>query len=177
MTPGDPLMAQARASRTSQLPGRRQNGWKALIVASQLARELDLGPEYFHDLRNEAIACLALSDMQPLPKWSGSPPGTVDHPGFDADLKHYARCDSKGNISVRRVSDDQELARLPAQGSGAASLSHEDTLSFSPDGTLLAVHYARSSPNRRDRRSGQRHSNTPWPRRRPSNNRRAADSG
>ena len=143
----DARLAQARASRTSRQPGRRQDGWKALTEATQLARDLNLEPDRYLELRNEAIACLALSDLRRIHEWPGNPPGTSEHPGFDADLKHYARCDSEGNISVRRVADDQELVVLPHKGSGAASLSHADTLSFSPDGTLLAVHYLRDVPD------------------------------
>jgi serine/threonine protein kinase/WD40 repeat protein len=141
-------LAQARASRSGQQPGRRNEGWLALTEAAQLAHELELGPDQVLVLRNEAIACLAVSDLQWLYEWPGNPPGTSEHPGFDADLKHYARSDCQGNISIRRVWDDQELAVLPNRGPAAASLSHAHTLGFSPDGALLAVHYARALPER-----------------------------
>src|SRR5260370_27100204 len=59
---------------------------------------------------------------------------------FDADLERYARSDSKGNLSVRRVTDDWELARLPGQGPGGAASGAAD-MRFHPRDDLLAVRY------------------------------------
>src|SRR5262249_8914340 len=54
---------------------------------------------------------------------------------FDAGLECYAFSDRKGNISVRRIADDQELARLPGEGLVARCIR------FSPKGDRLIVRY------------------------------------
>jgi eukaryotic-like serine/threonine-protein kinase len=54
---------------------------------------------------------------------------------FDLDFEHYARSDLQGNISVRRVADDQELVLLPGPG------THAYGLKFSPDGRFLSAYY------------------------------------
>lgn len=128
-------LAEARAGRWSGRMGQRVGGLEALAEAANLARELDLGEDRLLELRHEAVACMALADVRMLREWEGAPAGTLDGLIFDATLEHYARSDNHGNISVRRVADDQELARLPGVGPGAA------TMIFSPDGALLAVRY------------------------------------
>src|SRR5262249_26482035 len=52
-------------------------------------------------------------DLRRGRQWDGWPPGTTNLV-FDATLEHYARSDTEGNASVRRVADDVELARIPA---------------------------------------------------------------
>src|SRR5262249_58936135 len=62
--------------------------------------------------------------------WLGFPPRSLGWPTFDAQLAYYARTDVKGRISVRRVTDDRELAGLPGH--------LEPVLRFSPGSELLA---------------------------------------
>ena len=50
--------------------------------------------------------------------------------------EHYARTDKDGNISVRRVADDQEVHLLPGSGTPAW------VLRFSPNGRFLAAKYS-----------------------------------
>jgi WD40 repeat protein len=91
-------------------------------------------------LRNEAVALLTLPDVRvarELPQ--GVPAGSAGL-AFDPDFEHYARSDLRGNISVRRVADDREVARLPGFG------THAWLLKFSPDGRFLAALY--SEPGR-----------------------------
>jgi serine/threonine protein kinase/WD40 repeat protein len=131
-------IAEARATRLSRQPGQRFDSLAALREAAQLARELGLGAKAVRDLRDEAIACFALADVRLVqPEWPGFPAGSSGSPAFDPDLERYARSDGKGTISVRRVADDHELARLhnPDQRP-AAGLAFR--LMFSPDGSLLA---------------------------------------
>jgi WD40 repeat protein len=116
-------LAQAKASRWSGQLGRRYESLRGLAEAAQIARELSLGGQAVMELRNEAIACMALADLQLVREWEGYPPGSAGTVAFDANLERYARSDSKGNISVRRVDNDQELASLPGEGSGAALLA------------------------------------------------------
>jgi serine/threonine protein kinase/WD40 repeat protein len=138
----DARMAQAKAGRLSRQVGQRFDSLAALREATQLAGELHLGEKAMRELRNEAIACLALADARLVqPEWPGYPPGSRGTPGFDADLERYARSDVEGTISIRRVADDHELARLPSRGAGGAA-----NIVFSPDGRLLAVAYWRQIP-------------------------------
>jgi serine/threonine protein kinase/WD40 repeat protein len=136
----DAGLAQARASRWSRQVGQRFESWKALTEAAQLARELKLDEQALMELRNEAIACLALADVRPAKTWEGWPQGSSRGMAFDADLGRYARSDEKGNLSVRRVADDWELALLPGQGPGG-TVSGAADMRFNPRDDLLAVRY------------------------------------
>jgi eukaryotic-like serine/threonine-protein kinase len=126
-------LAQARAGRRSGRVGQRFESLKAIREAARLARELKLGESARMDLRNEAIACLALCDVQPLKTWEVQ---LHQWPAFDANSTHNATTDGDGNVSVRRVADDRELALLPIR-ERAYEMSRAH--SFSPDGRLLAT--------------------------------------
>jgi eukaryotic-like serine/threonine-protein kinase len=127
----DSLVAQARANRLSRRIGQRFDTLKILHKATGLARDLKLPPERFRDMRNEALAALALTDLRADKEWADDSPGTslIFAPG----LRYYARYDPKGTVYVRSSGDGAELCRLRAPGPG------ENCLKFSPDGRLLAV--------------------------------------
>src|SRR5262249_22029617 len=57
-------LARARAGRRSRQVGQRYESLAAIENAVPLARELDLPTDRFDDMRNEAIACLALPDLR-----------------------------------------------------------------------------------------------------------------
>ncbi len=118
------LKAQARAEIYSGQAGHRRRSLEALREASLIRSS----PE----LRDLAISALALTDIRLAKEWQGYPEG-AHFLVFDARLERYARCDLKGNISIRRVADDQELIALPGPGSG------EGLLRFSADGKYLAA--------------------------------------
>jgi serine/threonine protein kinase/WD40 repeat protein len=138
-------LERARASRFSGRMGQRFAGLEALRKAAELARVLDLPAERVREVGDEAIACLALTDLRVVRQWpvEENPAWTdiaVPVPplaAFDADLGRYASGDAQGVVRVREVGSDRELARIPPPpGSvGAASPS------FSPDGRFLAVDY------------------------------------
>lgn len=117
---------EARAQRWSGQAGRRFKSLEALAKAARIKPGLDL--------RNEAIAAMALVDVQPGPQWPGFPKGT-SAAAFDAALERYVRSDAHGNLSVRQVAGDRELARLDGPGMPAW------VLRFSPDGRYLAAKY------------------------------------
>ena len=96
--------AQARASRFARRPGQRFAALRALGEAAKIHRT----PE----LRDEAIACLALPDFEEIKR---SPPvaGGILLT-FDPSLERYARLDWDGVVSVRDVGDDREIKRFPA---------------------------------------------------------------
>src|SRR5262249_43043250 len=94
----------SRAARAAGQWGRRQ---RCLAQLTEAAR-IRFSPE----LRDEAIAWLALADLQVGREWPGDPTlwGLVD---FDGTLERYARSERGDVVSVRRTADDVELARLP----------------------------------------------------------------
>ncbi len=123
---------QARAGRFSRRVGQRFNSLDVLAKAVQIARQRHMPEERFLELRNEAVACLALPDLRLAKQWDGWPSGSF-HLHFDGKLEHYARADRQGALSIRRVADDAEIGRLPGSGFETWPL-------FSRDGQFLAVH-------------------------------------
>jgi WD40 repeat protein len=120
---------RAQARRVSRRPGQRFDALRAIQEALKLpvppGRSLD-------ELRNEAIAALVLPDLAVEKEWDGWPVGSGGQ-AFDAAFERYARGDKDGNVSIRRVADDQELLTLP----GAGPVSDYGGLAFSPDGRFL----------------------------------------
>jgi WD40 repeat protein len=132
------LLAEARAKRYSGRIGQRFGTLEAVRKATKLARDLDKPAEVFDELRTLAVAALALPDFRVAAKtWDGWPEGSS---GLDFDpvaLRLYARGDQQGNISVRRLEDDEEVARLPGAGTARAIV-------FGADGQTLLLHDTKS---------------------------------
>jgi serine/threonine protein kinase/WD40 repeat protein/Tfp pilus assembly protein PilF len=123
------LVAQANASRFSRQVGQRFATLEAVGKAAELVRERHMPAERLDELRTLAIAALALPDFRNLRTWEGYPGGSK---AWDADdrLRRYARADRDGNISLRWIDTDEEIARL--------ELGRGDTgLLFSPGGRFL----------------------------------------
>jgi serine/threonine protein kinase/WD40 repeat protein len=125
------LVAQARARRLSRRPGQRFESLETLKEATRLAQTLRLPPTKFQQLRNAAIATLAVPDLYlagPRNAWP------TDALAFDFDERHslYARTDRTGNCSVRRVADDAEICRIPGSGLPATPV-------LTRDGKFIAV--------------------------------------
>jgi serine/threonine protein kinase/WD40 repeat protein len=114
---------QARAGRFSGQPGQRFKGLELLAKAARINPTLEL--------RNEAISCLAIPDMRRVRTLqTGAATGEVV--GFDSRLERYAYCDERGGISLRRLSDNQEIRKLKAP-------SRVEWPHFSPDGRFLVA--------------------------------------
>jgi WD40 repeat protein len=109
------LVSDAKARRFSGRLGQRFGTLAAIRKAAALAAELDMPPETFDELRNLAVAALSLPDVHMLKEWEGWPEGSRGL-AFDDRLEHYARSDAQGNVTVRRVADDVEIARRPGEG-------------------------------------------------------------
>src|SRR5262249_36381275 len=84
--------AQARAGRYSGRPGQRFDGLDILARAASLG----VFPERRSELRDEAIACLALADLRPLRVLEGR---SLDEyrVAFDPAFERYAVSDADGN--------------------------------------------------------------------------------
>ena len=122
-------LAQLQISRQGAQAGHR---FKSLDLLSKVAAER---PSL--ELRNEAIWFLAQADLRIVKQWNGAPSpsnGAV----VDYEVARYAREEENGDISIRRIDDDQELMRLRGSGIGAVAFT------FSPDGRRLAVKYHRN---------------------------------
>jgi WD40 repeat protein/tRNA A-37 threonylcarbamoyl transferase component Bud32 len=122
----DSYLVQAQALRWSGRPGRRFAGLDTVAKAAKIRPGADL--------REEAIACMALTDLRVVPGWEAVSP----HPlavAFDAAIERYALADDRGNISVRLVADHREVVHLHVPGNRAW------TPQFSPDGRYLAAMY------------------------------------
>src|SRR5579871_2330435 len=105
-------LAEVRANSLSHRPGQHFASLALLDQARELARELNLSADRFHELRNATIAALIMPDLYPAQTWPGYPAGSryVD---FDDNLEVYARTDEHGTCSIRRVDGDEELYLLP----------------------------------------------------------------
>ena len=108
-------LARAQAGRFSGRPGQRLDSLAALGEASRIARESGVPAEEMDELRNEVIACLALTDLRPGTTSVAIPPGNFALV-FDDAYRRYALSDAQGTISVYHFGDDQPFVRLPGLG-------------------------------------------------------------
>jgi WD40 repeat protein len=126
-------LSAAMAARFSRQVGQRFQGLAAIEEAARIGRKLDLPPEKFRPLRDLAIACLALPDLEPTARVITLPPGVIGI-AFDLAMTRYALRFRDGAVSVRRGADDQEIARFKARGDRDIWV-----FGFSPDGRYLAT--------------------------------------
>ncbi len=124
-------VALARATRLTGLPGQRLRSLELLREAGRRTNTLEL--------RNEAIAAMALPDLVRT--------RTLD-PGrgrwvFDPEITRYATADDDGQIEIRSVADQSLLHRLPSyQLPGIPRwLTGLHGYGFGPDGRLFAASY------------------------------------
>jgi serine/threonine protein kinase/WD40 repeat protein len=119
-------VAKARATRFSRQPGQRFASLEVLAKAAAIRSDAEL--------RNEAIACLALHDIRVARQLAGEA-GITPVGALDSWNGLYARVDMLGKISIRRLADDTEVATLPGFGNQGVFLR------FSPNGRYLAAKY------------------------------------
>jgi eukaryotic-like serine/threonine-protein kinase len=121
-------LAQARGNRWSGRPGRRFESLAALSNAAAIRPSLEL--------RNEAIACLALPDMQVRNRLRFARPTVVFGLAFDPEYERFALVEQDGSITVRQLRDDTELCRFRIEGRPDSA-----TPLFSANGQFLAERY------------------------------------
>ena len=115
---------RARAGFFSRQVGQRLDGLDALAAAARI-RPAD-------QLRDQAIACMALVDLHMVPSGITLPEGATCQ-AFDPGGKRYAYADSSGAVSVRRLGDNGEIAHCAVKEGVVGQ-------EFSPDGRLLVVY-------------------------------------
>jgi WD40 repeat protein len=108
-------LAEARAKRTSHRQGQRFETLEAIQEAVQITRETNQPEGRFLELRNEAIASLALTDARLIREWDCPLPEVV-RTDFDPDLRHYAISNTMGTLSLRSLDDDREVLRASTSG-------------------------------------------------------------
>ncbi len=143
----DAHFKEAQANRFSGRMGRRFESLELIKKAAAIYDSLgELTEERKLELRNEAIACLALVDLKKGQEWEVEPNGKVKGI-FDSPLEYYTVAyprepssgSAQGYVSVRRVTDHQEIARLPGPVDCAWSV-------LSPDCRYLAIAYGTRHP-------------------------------
>jgi serine/threonine protein kinase/WD40 repeat protein len=134
------LFHQVHAARSGGQAGQRFDSLNALAEAARIARAREYGEEQFLKLRNEAVACLALPDVRVERTLMENVSDKVPHRYwivFDPDLRYFVYSDRDGSLSVRRVADGAETARV----AGPDARPTWVTLKFSPDGRWLLARY------------------------------------
>jgi serine/threonine protein kinase/WD40 repeat protein len=118
-------LAQAQAGRWSKRAGRRFSGLELLAKAAAIQPSLEL--------RNEAIACMALTDLCQVKEVGFDDMNKRQFCRFDPDFKRYLVVDTNATIHMRRVSDDGELAKFPGYSFPFSYLE------FSPNGRFIFI--------------------------------------
>jgi serine/threonine protein kinase/WD40 repeat protein len=124
-------LSRAQAGRFSRRPGQRLDSLDALREASRLARAVKAPAQGFGDLRNEAIACLALPDLRLGNESFEWHDGMLA--AFDGSYGRYAVLDAQREVGVYRLGEDQPIARWHGPGGAATRLS------ISSNGHFVAV--------------------------------------
>ncbi len=134
-------LAQAQAHRFSGRQGQRFNSLAAIRKATALA----LPPGHtLAELRNEAIACLVLADVQTaLDRAAIVDPSDESCLVPDAAHTRYATIGNDRAIHIRQWPDGHEIARLENSGSVEAP-----QIAFSPDGRFLLHRYGHARDTR-----------------------------
>ncbi|MBS0656959.1 MAG: protein kinase [Verrucomicrobia bacterium] len=125
------LLAQARASRLTGRAGQRFATLEAVAKAAAIRPDLEL--------RNEAIAALALPDLRIERLW---PAKRLSYGplAFDPTLQFYANEPADGVLTVRRASDQAEVARWTPPGGPGARVKFIGP--WAESGTRLSALYA-----------------------------------
>jgi serine/threonine protein kinase/WD40 repeat protein len=117
------LQSQADARRHSGQVGQRIESLAALAQAARIRPEANL--------RDNAIATMAIPDIQHGPAWGNA--GTQVG-AFDAAYQRFARIEPDGAISIRTIPDDKEVQRLEFSPGTTSEYA-----AFSPDGRHFAA--------------------------------------
>src|SRR6185436_110409 len=94
-------LAQARAQRLSGAQGRRAESLRAIAGAARMRPSLEL--------RNEAIASLALTDIGP-PVRVRSGGGPFEGVVLDSFFTRYAVLQETGGVKIHSLKDHRQLA-------------------------------------------------------------------
>ena len=119
-------LSRARVGRFSRRIGQRTEGLDAIARAARIRPSIEL--------RNEAIACLALPDLKLAGSWS-IPNLSNDFRFADPARRIIASNESDGTVRLFSLDENREVLVLPGEG------IHAHNLRFGPEGRHLSVHY------------------------------------
>ena len=123
-------LAEARANRTSTQTGQRFTSLETVQKAAAIRSDAAV--------RNEVIACLAVSDLRVAKEVVVTGHARNELAWMSPDLEHYAFGDTNGNITIFATSNNAVTAVLPAPG-----YTLEIVCGFSPDGKYVSARYWR----------------------------------
>jgi serine/threonine protein kinase/WD40 repeat protein len=129
------LRDRAQALRMSRRAGQRVESLRSLAEAVHLP--VPAGHS-LAELRTEAVAALALPDLEVVAEWPRDFVPGITSETVDNSLERYARILSDGTVTVSRVGDGQLIARWQETINQARPLD-EESLRFSRDGRFLAI--------------------------------------
>jgi serine/threonine protein kinase/WD40 repeat protein len=99
-------LAEARATRISTETGQRFESLATVQKAAAIRSDLAV--------RNEVIACLAVSDLRVAKEAVVTGHARNELADFDLNLEHYAFGDTNGNITIYAASNNLAVSVLPA---------------------------------------------------------------
>jgi len=126
-------VAQSRAMRLTPQAGRRSAVLNVISNATAIRRNAGL--------RSEAIATLALADIEPDTPLQPIPRG-ADQVEMDLALERYAYGNATGTVLVCSLKTGAVLQTLEAQALGLGTRQPVRSVAFSPDGAKLAARFA-----------------------------------
>lgn len=117
-------LAEAKAKRNSRQIGQRVDGLAAIQSAQVLGASIELNEQQRASMREAAIACLALPDVQVVKEFSRS--ATMPLSGtFDGERTRYAYVAQPNRIIVKRSADDSVIAEISTTGTSFPLLSRD----------------------------------------------------
>jgi serine/threonine protein kinase/WD40 repeat protein len=122
------LHSQAKALRHSGRLGQRFDSLAALAQAARIRRT--------EELRDDAIASLALPDIRRGPTWERPP--NVAFYNFDRDYRRLAYADHAGVIRIQSFPEGQDIQRIDPEEATDPGVDRMCRLYFSPNGQYLA---------------------------------------
>jgi signal transduction histidine kinase/DNA-binding beta-propeller fold protein YncE len=125
-------VAQARAVRLTPQAGRREAVLNVISNATAIRRNAGL--------RSEAIATLALTDIETASPLQPIPRGT-DQVEIDASLEQFAYGNATGTVFVCSMTDGSVRHTLAAPELGPGTRQGVRSVAFSPDGRKLATRF------------------------------------
>jgi WD40 repeat protein/tetratricopeptide (TPR) repeat protein len=134
----DGYVAEANFRRFSRETGQRFESLATIRKAIELLPKLGLSPDQEQErrrrLRALAVSSLTLPDIRTAREWDGWPEGSAGL-GVDDRMELYARSDKQGNVSVRRITDDEEVFRI----AGGEKLTR---VLLAPNGQFLLLSFS-----------------------------------
>ncbi len=124
-------LAEAKAKRNSRQIGQRIGGMAAIELAQELGGSIDLNEQQLADLREAAIACLALPDVQVVGEFSTSMP-MFGNSSFDNNRTLFAYLSEQNQIILKRCRDNYTITEFD-------QFNGQSFPTLSPDGQWLMI--------------------------------------